>query len=546
MLKTTLAIGVLSALAVSCGGRDTNDTTSDAKGPQPPATATTTASSPGDAIAAKVLRDIRSDPRITSKDIQVTFEPRVPTFPYDSIKLTGTVSSDDERVAVENHAQKYLSPEMTISNGLSVATAPSAQGNDPEPGAWIDPGGAKPVIPLCAGLTVVTAIASQGDYESIKTIESVSSTEVRLKYSAESGSWWSRSIRPLNQLVTHRTVLTSDLESAHSYAQIFVGTENAPENAPGTTAIGTSAAVLKELKREGETELSLCKAADDVRVIGADGRPRAAPGGCVNFSEPFPIQRVGTGPVHLRVLVDGVQTELPAVHAQGKTAYGERMEFLFLDDEKNPLTLGFRLGIGEMPALDPDTRRLCETDGKKGNLILDGLSCDLPNGGDRDTLRVIKISTRCAPPPTTSPVGAEGSATQLPAGGMMDGASALERALVEKGSVDIYSIYFSFNSDVLREESEPTLKDIAAVLRRHPVWKLRVNGHTDGIGSDRFNLDLSNRRAAAVKSALLKRYGVEPNRLDTAGFGEAQPKDTNDTLEGRARNRRVELVRSGV
>ncbi|MGB2716157.1 MAG: OmpA family protein [Vicinamibacterales bacterium] len=505
------------------------------------------ASTPGDAIAAKIQREIRSDPKITSKDIQVTFEPKIPTFPYDSIKLTGTVASDDERVAVQNHARKHLLPEMGVSSSLSVVPEPSTEGDDARPAAWIVPGRAKPVIPLCAGLTVVTAIASQGDYESIKTIESAGPDGVRLKYSSESGSpWWSASIRQLTQLTTHRTVLTADLESAHSYHQIFVGTETAPETAPGTTAIGTSAAVLRELKDQGESELTLCVAAADVFIKGSDDQLRRAPGGCTNFSDSIPITRVGTGPVHLRVLVDGIPTDLPAVQAQGKAPNGERVEFFFLNDEKNPLTLAFRLGIGEMPALDPDTRRLCETDGKKGNLVLDGLSCDLPNGGDRDTLRVIKISTRCAPPPTTSNVGAEGSASQLPAGGMIDGASALERALVEKGSVDIYSIYFSFNSDVLREESEPTLKDIASVLRRHPDWKLRVNGHTDGIGSDPFNLDLSNRRAAAVKKALLKRHGIEPNRLDTAGFGESQPRDTNDTLEGRARNRRVELVRSSL
>jgi outer membrane protein OmpA-like peptidoglycan-associated protein len=126
------------------------------------------------------------------------------------------------------------------------------------------------------------------------------------------------------------------------------------------------------------------------------------------------------------------------------------------------------------------------------------------------------------------------------------GAAALEKALAETGTVDVYSIYFSFNSDVLREESKPTLEDIAAILRRHPDWRLGVNGHTDGIGSDEFNLDLSRRRAAAVRNALVKDYQIDAARLSTSGYGESSPKDTNETLEGRARNRRVELVRSGV
>lgn len=109
--------------------------------------------------------------------------------------------------------------------------------------------------------------------------------------------------------------------------------------------------------------------------------------------------------------------------------------------------------------------------------------------------------------------------------------------------MDIYSIYFSFDSDRLRDESQPTLKDIAEVLRRHPDWKLQVNGHTDGIGGDQFNLDLSKRRAAAVKNALVQQYKVGADRLATSGYGKSQPKDTNDTLEGRARNRRVELMK---
>ena len=107
----------------------------------------------------------------------------------------------------------------------------------------------------------------------------------------------------------------------------------------------------------------------------------------------------------------------------------------------------------------------------------------------------------------------------------------------------MYDIYFDFNSDRIREESEPTLQEIAAVLARHPAWKLGIEGHTDSIASDRFNLELSQRRAAAVRTALTGRFGIDGGRLTTAGYGESRPKDRNDTPEGRARNRRVELVR---
>ncbi|MFL5492748.1 MAG: OmpA family protein [Gemmatimonadales bacterium] len=76
-----------------------------------------------------------------------------------------------------------------------------------------------------------------------------------------------------------------------------------------------------------------------------------------------------------------------------------------------------------------------------------------------------------------------------------------------------------------------------------PEWKLAIEG-TDSIASDRFNLELSQRRAAAVKTALTGKYAIDAGRLTTAGYGESRPVDRNDTPEGRARNRRVELVRT--
>lgn len=172
----------------------------------------------------------------------------------------------------------------------------------------------------------------------------------------------------------------------------------------------------------------------------------------------------------------------------------------------------------------------------------------MPTGGDLDTLRVIKINCRCAGP-AGAPVGNQGQNGPMlngtgPAAAVgSSGAAALEQALTQNRKVDIYSVYFSFNSDVIRDESQPTLKDIAEVMRRHPDWKLQVNGHTDAIGGDQFNLDLSRRRASAVKNALVGQYKINGDRFATAGFGKSQPKDTNDTLEGRARNRRVELMR---
>jgi outer membrane protein OmpA-like peptidoglycan-associated protein len=119
----------------------------------------------------------------------------------------------------------------------------------------------------------------------------------------------------------------------------------------------------------------------------------------------------------------------------------------------------------------------------------------------------------------------------------------VEKQLAEQKRAITYGIYFDFNKDTIKPESDPVLKQIVQALSDHPDWKLTVNGHTDNIGGDAYNLDLSKRRAAAVKKTLVTRYHIAPDRLSTNGYGSSGPIDTNDTLEGRARNRRVELVR---
>jgi outer membrane protein OmpA-like peptidoglycan-associated protein len=115
--------------------------------------------------------------------------------------------------------------------------------------------------------------------------------------------------------------------------------------------------------------------------------------------------------------------------------------------------------------------------------------------------------------------------------------------LTEQKHALIYGIYFKFARADIRPVSEPVLKEIAAVLKSNPGWTLSIVGHTDGVGNAAANLDLSRRRATSVKTALVERYGIDANRLTTGGFGASDPQASNDTPEGRARNRRVELTR---
>ncbi len=107
--------------------------------------------------------------------------------------------------------------------------------------------------------------------------------------------------------------------------------------------------------------------------------------------------------------------------------------------------------------------------------------------------------------------------------------------------VELKGIYFDFNRATLQPQSDRTLKAIAAALKGAPR-RITIEGHTDNIGSDPYNDELSARRAAAVKTALVGEYGVDEASLATAGYGERRPIESNDTLSGRARNRRVELV----
>jgi len=407
-----------------------------------------------------------------------------------------------------------------------------------------------PAIPLCPGLTIVTAVNQRdGDYESIKTIEAVTPTEVRLKYSVERLVEDMMFNTPPKQVKATllRTFRRADLQTATLYEQQF--SDQLPELIPETTAVGTSTAVLNALKSNGESKLGIFIAYSQIKPpIDRNTHPNVYDNQMVAT-----VTRVESAPVMVPVIVNDVPVSLPAIHAAGDF-FGDKTEFYFLDDPANPLTLKFRFGIGYVKPLSPEDRKACDEARKAARGGAVNSNCDYPDGRDRDTLRVIKISYHCAAPPPVESGGAGGAGGGAgPAGAGAAGAgaaaavagapSALEKELTDTGKADVYSIFFSFNSDVIREESEPTLKEIADVLGRHPTWRLGVNGHTDGIGADQPNLDLSRRRSAAVKDALVKRYGIDAARLVTNGFGRAQPKDTNDTLEGRSHNRRVELIR---
>jgi outer membrane protein OmpA-like peptidoglycan-associated protein len=233
------------------------------------------------------------------------------------------------------------------------------------------------------------------------------------------------------------------------------------------------------------------------------------------------IAPAGRGTVPFPVLLNGRRVQLRALHVRADlTARQGRWqpEFWVLADSSYPLILKWVSAFGE-----PD-----------------------------NVLQTTRIELPLAPVPAEGLaagagvllVGREGLG---PLGGAR-GASApdvasLERELLSACRVELPGIYFAFNSAHLAPASDRAIAAIAGILTRHPDWTATLEGHTDSIGSAAANKALSERRVAAVRTQLVARHEVAPARLRVVGHGATRPREPNGTIEGRARNRRVELVR---
>jgi len=115
--------------------------------------------------------------------------------------------------------------------------------------------------------------------------------------------------------------------------------------------------------------------------------------------------------------------------------------------------------------------------------------------------------------------------------------------LITEGNWSTTGILFDVNSDKIKPTSYGVLKEIATTLKENPDVKVKIIGHTDSDGDDAKNLDLSKRRAAAVKIILASEFSIEPSRMETDGSGETKPAGDNKTPEGKAQNRRVEFAK---
>ncbi len=121
-------------------------------------------------------------------------------------------------------------------------------------------------------------------------------------------------------------------------------------------------------------------------------------------------------------------------------------------------------------------------------------------------------------------------------------ANAMAEEIFETGSISIYGILFDFDKADIKPESAATIKEIATLLNNNPNLKLFIVGHTDNKGSLDYNTNLSQQRAEAVVGVLVSDHGIKSTRVTPKGLGFLAPVASNSSEDGRAKNRRVELV----
>ncbi len=420
---------------------------------------------------------------------------------------TGTAGNAPTDAPAGGNATDMDKIMKALTNAGSGKPPPS-KGAPPAPFKPVGPATSAALIPAIEGLMVVAARREDyGDFEWFTSIRSVGGNVITYHYmqtdpALESDAADQRKPVPSNADPAAKTIQcdvvvdVADLAKARSVRNWIC--KDALEHYPGITFLRMSTEVLAQLRSgqavdfhfPGPVEAKQLEAIRRSR-LGASWKPIFTDyAGLLQYT--CKLTRAGTGDVAIPVIVNDEPVELPALRAQSVCGGpngndGYNYNFYILDQPSNPMIL-----VQEWP--------------------------DLSSRG----VQVIKISFPEA---------------------KRSGASNMEKALADNQPVQIYDIYFDFNRSVIKPESEPVLLEIATIMQKHPDWKLSVSGHTDNIGSQKSNVPLSQRRAAAVKDALVTRFKIAAARLDTAGYGAAQPVATNDTLEGRARNRRVELRR---
>ena len=197
------------------------------------------------------------------------------------------------------------------------------------------------------------------------------------------------------------------------------------------------------------------------------------------------------------------------------------------------LLFGYTFGLFEQPGEAdsdgdgvPDSKDACRNT-PRGALV-DARGCPRDSDGDG----VYDGIDRCPDTPRGTEVDSKGC--------------PVKKALFEEGKkkLTLEGVNFEFDSAKLTGDSGETLDRVAASLRDWPEIRVEIGGHSDSKGGDEYNRSLSQRRAESVRDYLVSK-GVKASRLEAKGYGETRPEADNDTAEGRAKNRRVELTKLG-
>ena len=349
------------------------------------------------------------------------------------------------------------------------------------------PAGDTPRIPLVKDLTIVEAWRgppAQGDYEASTHVDAVDGQSVTLTLISRSQG-----------LEIDTRMARTTMRDARTYRQVWASID--PEVIAGATSMIVSSALLSELATKGMTTMTIIprvgtgKTGSAMDKMGVLAKVVFSDSTSAGTPYTGTLRRIEAAAVPFALLLNGYPASVAAIHASGRVVAESdtiNIEMYILDDPALPIVLASNVVGGAA-------------------------------GGEGG--RVIKITY-----PDSTLI------------------SELEQRLASKEPAEVYDVYFDYNEATITPQSNVALHDIAEIMRRHPDWRLAIVGHTDSIGgSGAGNMTLSTRRATAVSDALTSHYGVAAARLSAHGAGGSQPVATNTTLEGRAKNRRVELRR---
>ncbi|HET7584387.1 MAG TPA: OmpA family protein [Gemmatimonadaceae bacterium] len=334
-------------------------------------------------------------------------------------------------------------------------------------------------VPLVEGLTFVSALRFP-DGDRESTVRVDQVTDAGARY-----AWQFRQQTRAGDtvdMIARRFVRANDLAAAPRLNGVFRAKQQ--EETPGYTAFSLSRAAYNRVRAERSIPFAITSL-DGGALANTLGGALPVDLTTSRVTLRGTLTMTTAAPEPMPMLLNGQRVTLPAIHLAGRFAMQELHEntnYWVLADSANPLIL--RMVTGEQ--------------------VEQVVRIDFPDSMAMHTVEGMLESTCRA---------------ELP------------------------GVYFAFASARLEPASEPALARLAALLRQHADWTLDVEGHTDSIGDAAANRVLSTQRADAVRSALVTRFRIAPARLRSVGYAASRPRETNATLEGRARNRRVELSR---